>query len=203
MSPYARVADLGLPGVIHVHPRASPHRALDFSAPSSYLSVKCVSVTHRQGGTAVSRLDLCCDNRGSDLASRPDHDWQAAPAGIPHHVAGSWPCSRARLSIPNRCTPIEADSHERSVALSLRSRLMARPLRSPTPALSPPRWLHNASSSTASGAPAEFPRHLARALRSRHLRDRPCASCTALSRHARGRRTRGLSPRAKLRSAAR
>lgn len=75
----------------------------------------------------MSRLDLRCENRGSDLASRPDRDWQLAPARTPHGVAESRPCTRARLSIPCRCSPIDHLAYDRVIAPS-RSRLTARAL---------------------------------------------------------------------------
>lgn len=74
----------------------------------------------------MSQLDPCCSNRGLDLASRPDPDWQVAAAANPHHVAGSRPRSRARLSIPYRCSPIDLVAYDRAVAT--RSRLTARAL---------------------------------------------------------------------------
>ncbi len=83
----------------------------------------------------MSRLDLLRDNRGSDLASRPDRDWQAAPAGISHRVARSRPCSRARLSIPNRRLPIDADSHESGCRFSSFPPRGSCPLRSGTSAI--------------------------------------------------------------------
>jgi hypothetical protein len=123
----SRGLKLSEPG-IHIHPRASPHLALDFLGASSYSFVKCASLTHlRRRHGAVSRLDLRCENRGSDLASRPDPDWQTTPTRIPHGVAGSWLCSRARLSIPCRCSPIDHLAYDR-VFSSPRSRLTARAL---------------------------------------------------------------------------
>lgn len=72
----------------------------------------------------MSRLDPCCSNRGLDLASCPDPDWQVAAAANPHHVARSRPRSRARLSIPYRCSPIDFVAYDQAVAT--RSRLVAR-----------------------------------------------------------------------------
>jgi hypothetical protein len=141
----------------------------------------------------VGRLDLCCDNRGSDLASRPDPDWQAAPAPIPHHVAGSRPCSRARLSIPNRRLPIDADSHESGCRFSSFPPRGSTPSRSGTSAiasaLAPQRFPANRR------GPSPFPPRDSRPLPPTpaiHLR----AGSAALLRLARTRRTRGLEPRA-------